>query len=270
MTLQFEKNGGMCRQPNPYKYESDSLRCTTFRERRGNIFIKASYRMFNIVFAVAVLTLSLPLMIVIAVMIKVDSPGPVLFRQTRIGINRRSYRDRRTHSSSGQYPERRRNDRRSEDYLGAPFKFYKFRTMKVNARELYPELYAYSYSSEEIKQLYFKIQDDPRLTRVGRWLRKSSLDELPNFLNVLKGDIVLVGPRPEIPEMSKYYYGTYKSKFSVKPGVTGLAQVEGRGSLKFYETARCDIEYVQKRSIPYDIVILLKTICSIIVGRGAF
>ncbi len=253
----------------PLNKEIDS-QCEIVREHRENSLIRAFYRIFNVLFATAGLVVSLPVMIIIAIMIKLDSPGPVLFRQIRVGINRRGSRDRRRYASSGQPSERRENDRREEDYLGAPFHFYKFRTMKVNARELYPELYSYAYSNEEIKQLFFKIQDDPRLTRVGRWLRKTSLDELPNFLNVLKGDIELVGPRPEIPQMSKYYHGVYKNKFSVKPGVTGLAQVVGRGSLKFLETAQCDIEYVQNRSITYDIKILAKTISSIIVRRGAF
>ena len=142
--------------------------------------------------------------------------------------------------------------------------------MWVNARELYPELYAYKYSSEEVQHLIFKKENDPRLTTIGRWLRKTSFDELPNFLNVVKGEMNLVGPRPEIPEMIKYYSPEQRTKFSVKPGVTGLAQIRGRGHLGFQETIEKDLEYVSHFSLRQDLKIFLETIRAMVGKNGAF
>ena len=205
--------------------------------------------------------ITLPFMAIIALIIKLDSPGPVIFKQTRIGLDRRSGKGK---------PPKGIRDARKHDLKGRPFTFYKFRTMKVNARELYPELYRYKYTEAELKEFKFKLENDPRLTRVGRWLRKTSLDELPNFINVIKGDIALVGPRPEIPELSRYYTREQARKFSVKPGVTGLAQVCGRGDLKFHETIKYDIEYVRNKNFLYDMKLLFKTIIAVILRKGAF
>ena len=149
------------------------------------------HRLAEMAFAVMVLVLAAPLMLLIALIIRLDGPGPVLFFQKRLGKN------------------------------GRPFTFVKFRTLYADARQRFPELYAYQYSHEELADLKFKIDNDPRVTRCGVWLRKSSLDELPNFWNVLTGDMALVGPRPEIPEMLRYYHGEMLMKFSVRPGVTG-------------------------------------------------
>jgi lipopolysaccharide/colanic/teichoic acid biosynthesis glycosyltransferase len=142
--------------------------------------------------------------------------------------------------------------------------------MHVDARERFPELYAYNYGDEQIQTLKFKIDDDPRVTRVGRWLRQTSLDELPNLWNVLVGDITLVGPRPEIPEMSRYYTREQQRKFLVPPGVTGLAQIRGRGQLTFQETVACDVEYVERRSLWFNLHILWRTFVVVILRRGAF
>jgi len=197
-------------------------------------------RTVEVVFAGSVLVLTLPITLLIALIIRLDSPGPALFRQSRLGKG------------------------------GLVFHFYKFRTLYADARERFPELYEYKYSADEISRLTFKLTDDPRVTRVGRWLRKSTLDELPNFLNVLIGNVALVGPRPEIPEMWPYYAGDELLKFSVRPGVTGLAQTSGRGSLSFQETARLDSEYVKSRSLAQDLRIILQTVTLVVKRDGAF
>jgi lipopolysaccharide/colanic/teichoic acid biosynthesis glycosyltransferase len=198
------------------------------------------FRVLEVIFAGTVLLATAPLMVVIACIIRLDSRGPALFRQWRLGKDAK------------------------------PFRFYKFRTMFVDARERYPELYAYRYSAQDLKELCFKVPEDPRVTRVGRWLRKSTLDELPNFINVVIGNMALVGPRPEIPEMLCYYAEDEVSKFDVRPGVTGLAQTSGRGRLSFLETKRLDAEYVRARSVKEDIRILLRTVRMVLARDGAF
>lgn len=197
-------------------------------------------RALDIVVATIVLIVTLPLMIVLAVVIRRDSPGPALFVQHRLARGRRTFR------------------------------FVKFRTMFVDARSRFPELYAYRYSEEEVRTLYFKTQDDPRLTRVGRWLRKTSLDELPNFINVLLGQMTLVGPRPEIPEMLPYYTAEQRLKFTLKPGITGPAQINGRGLLSFQDTVGMDCRYVAERSLAGDLNILCRTVRAIVHDPGAF
>lgn len=240
---------------------------------------KVASRLIDVIFSIMILAFLSPLMLLIAVIIKLDSEGPAFFRQTRVGQNQRSM-ERRGKSIRAKNllveidnrPDKRvKEDRRKENVLGAPFEFYKFRTMYVDAKERFPELYAYQYSDEEIKTIPFKIKDDPRLTRVGVVLRKTSLDELPNFINVVKGNMALVGPRPDIPEMMKYYQDWQRVKFAVKPGVTGLAQISGRGTLSFQETIEKDVEYLrQSQSVNRDMIIILKTIKSIAQRTGAF
>lgn len=196
-------------------------------------------RLFEITVALTVLTLTLPVMAIVALIIRLDGKGPVLFRQTRLG----------------------------KDFK--PFTFVKFRTLYADARERFPEMYKYTFTDEEIEDFTFKLENDPRVTACGRWLRKSTLDELPNFWNVLKGDMALVGPRPEIPEMLPYYKGEMLKKFSVRPGITGLSQVRGRGHLKFLETAKYDVEYVETRSFLLDVRIILETIWKVVKRDGA-
>jgi lipopolysaccharide/colanic/teichoic acid biosynthesis glycosyltransferase len=197
-------------------------------------------RLLDLVLGTITLVLAAPFIIAIAIAIRIDSPGPAVFRQVRVGRG------------------------------GREFRFYKFRTMKVNARELYPELYRYRYDEQQIQSMCFKYIHDPRLTRVGAVLRRISLDELPNLWNVLRGDITLVGPRPEIPEMLPYYTNEQLRKFSVKPGVTGLAQVRGRGLLTFQDTIQQDLAYVDSRSWKLDLKILAATVLEVVRLRGAF
>lgn len=217
-------------------------------------------RALDILVSSLALLLALPIMLLIALIVRLDSPGPALFRQTRMTQDRRN----NTLAESIEGPERRR-----VLYAGRPFKFLKFRTMYVDARQRFPELYAYDYTDEEIKTIKFKVADDPRVTRAGRWLRKTSLDELPNFWNVLTGDMTLCGPRPEIPEMSPYYSPEQLKKFRVTAGLTGPAQVGGRGELTFQETADIDADYVKQRSLKGDLKILWQTVVAVVKQRGA-
>lgn len=253
-------------------FERESKKSNTKKEYglQAKIGLKARikeiiFRMTHIILALIALILTVPIMLLIALIIKIDSPGPVLFKQTRIGKDRR---DNKFLMSKNNMRLCREN--RQRDLGGKPFVFYKFRTMYVDAKERFPELYKYEYSPQEIENLYFKVPIDPRLTRFGRHLRKTTLDELPNLLNVLKGDMSLIGPRPEIPEMIKYYEGEQRKKFQVKPGVTGLSQVSGRGLLGFQETQKLDTEYVEKKTVWLDFKILMRTLKVTFFRIGAF
>ncbi len=217
-------------------------------------------RVLDIVISAVALVVFAPIMLIIAVVIRLDSPGPAVFRQIRMTKDRRNGTVQVATDGSC---------RRKVMYAGRPFAFRKFRTMYVDARERFPELYAYDYSDEEIQTIKFKVSEDPRVTRVGRWLRKTSLDELPNFWNVLVGDMTLCGPRPEIPEMSPYYSQDQLKKFRVTAGLTGPAQVGGRGDLTFQETANIDADYVKSRSLLGDLKILWQTVVAVIKQRGA-
>ena len=179
-------------------------------------------------------------MMLVALAIRLNSPGPVLFRHKRVGRG------------------------------GRLFNFVKFRTLYHDARQRFPELYQYQYTPEEIEALAFKVPNDPRVTSIGEWLRRTTLDELPNFWNVVTGDMALVGPRPEIPEMLPYYRDEHLIKFSVPPGVTGLAQISGRGRRRFLETARLDADYAANRSLRLDLRILARTISLVLRQDGAF
>jgi lipopolysaccharide/colanic/teichoic acid biosynthesis glycosyltransferase len=191
------------------------------------------------VIGTVLLLATLPLQLLIGLLIKLTSPGPTIFCQTRVG------RD------------------------GKLFTFYKFRTMWVDARERFPHMYDYRFTSNQIATMTFKSEDDPRHTPFGRWLRKSSLDELPNLINVIRGDISLIGPRPDIPEMVGYYRPNQLTKLSVKPGVTGLAQARGRGDLTFQQTLMLDLEYVQAYSLWTDLNIIKETIQCLLARTGA-
>lgn len=182
----------------------------------------------------------LPLMLLIGLYIKILSKGPAVFRQDRVGRG------------------------------GKTFKFVKFRTMYIDARERYPELYAYKYDPEDLTSFHFKVANDPRVVKGCMWLRTSTLDELPNFWNVITGSMALTGPRPEIPEMLQYYKGEMLEKFSVRPGITGLAQASGRGNLNFYESVACDLENVRRQSPWFSVQLLWKTLWKVITREGAF
>jgi lipopolysaccharide/colanic/teichoic acid biosynthesis glycosyltransferase len=199
-----------------------------------------SKRALDVAVSVCVLIAALPVFALLAVLIRLDSPGPIVFRQRRVGLG------------------------------GRVFSFYKLRTMVTDARERFPQLYAYRYTRQEFVDLVLKTPDDPRLTRLGRVLRKTSVDELPNLWNVLRGDMSLVGPRPELPEMVGYYTDEELAKFFVRPGVTGLWQVSGRAILRNGQQLAADVEYVRHRSFGFDLMILVKTVRAVVLRIGAF
>lgn len=234
-------------------------------------------RAMDIGVSLAALTLLAPLMLAIWCYIRLYSSGPGIFRQTRIKKNRRRPQGEPIGATVTPSPGMEKGngfpDRRKSDHCGEPFTFYKFATMYPDARQRFPDLYSYDYSQAEIASLHFKIKNDPRVPPWARWLRSSSLDELPNFYNVLKGDMSLIGPRPDIPEMTPYYTAEQRRiKLSVKPGVTGFAQIKGRGDLSFQETLAYDLEYVRQASFVLDVKILVSTFLKLFQGRdgGAF
>ncbi len=192
-------------------------------------------RIFDVVLSTLVLVLSSPLVLVIAAAIKLESRGPVLFRQRRIGLH------------------------------GREFWLYKFRSMISGAEQQLPGL----KHRNEMSGPVFKMRDDPRATRVGRFLRKTSLDELPQFWNVLKGDMSVVGPRPPIPSEVKQYERWHRRRLSVKPGITCTWQVSGRNEVEFDRWMELDLHYIDNWSLWHDLEIVLRTIPAVILGKGA-
>jgi exopolysaccharide biosynthesis polyprenyl glycosylphosphotransferase len=198
--------------------------------------VRIMKRIVDIVFSTVVLVATAPLMALVALTIKLDSPGPVLFRQARVGQG------------------------------GRPFTLHKFRSMGVGADEQKEFLLARNEADGPI----FKMKDDPRITRLGRFLRRSSLDELPQFYNVLRGDMSIVGPRPPLPEEVAQYQPWHMRRLEIAPGITGLWQVSGRSELPFDEMALLDIYYVEQWSPGLDLKILLRTIPTVLFGDGAY
>ncbi len=269
---------------------------------------RAARRCLDVLVSASALVAFAPLLALIALAIRLESRGGALFRHQRVGVNRRRLHfprrsrverrrvqaraapaarhegvERRTKSER----RRRSGDHRRVDRFGRSFLLYKFRTMYNDARDRFPELYAYEYSDEELYTLPIKVLvgsvrgaqcseleqqlgSDPRLTRVGRWLRRTSLDELPNFINVLRGDMTLIGPRPDIAENIRYYRPEHMTKLDVKPGITGLAQIKGRGTLSLHHTNEYDVEYIRRRSLWLDLKILLDTIRVTLKRDGAY
>jgi lipopolysaccharide/colanic/teichoic acid biosynthesis glycosyltransferase len=215
-------------------------------------------RTIDIVGASVGLAISTPLWIIIPLLVKLDSKGPVLYLQKRVGQNRRSA-DRRGVLIDG--PERRTHgDRRKRLCHGKPFRIIKFRTMRRDAEQHSGPVWA--------------TPDDPRVTRIGRILRKTRLDEIPQLLNVLMGDMSLVGPRPERPYFVEKLNGTvinYQNRFKVKPGITGLAQVEHKYDQNLDDVnskVKYDLTYIYNWNIVQDIKILLKTVVVVLTARG--
>ncbi|MEI8411552.1 MULTISPECIES: sugar transferase [unclassified Kribbella] len=191
---------------------------------------------FDRVVALGLITLLSPLLIGLAIAVRLSSPGPVLFRQQRVGR------------------------------AGAEFTMLKFRSMYADAEQRLGDLYALSDGNGVI----FKMRDDPRMTPLGRWIRRFSLDELPQLFNVLRGDMSLVGPRPPLSEEVALYAADDSRRMLVKPGITGLWQVSGRSDLSWDESVRLDLRYVDNWSMTLDLLILWKTVRAVIYGAGAY
>ncbi len=195
---------------------------------------QAAKRLLDVVGASAMLITTAPLWVVLSVWIRWDSPGPALFRQTRIGRH------------------------------GRPFPMWKFRTMRVGAEhEWRPP------SAAEFASYVFQDAFDPRITRVGRMLRRTSLDELPQLVNVLMGHMSLVGPRPEVPEMVALYEPHMHRRHGMRPGLTGLAQISGRGDLTTGEIMELDLQYCDAWSFRLDLKILARTLGQVLRRSGA-
>ncbi|MCM1992506.1 sugar transferase [Oceanirhabdus seepicola] len=200
-------------------------------KRKGfQFFLK---RIMDITLSIIGIVILLPVFALISIAIKLDSKGPVIFKQSRVGKNNKN------------------------------FKIFKFRTMRQNAHK------EQKLEIENIHEFVFQSGEDPRITKVGKFLRKTSLDEIPQLFNVLIGNMSLVGPRPEITEVVEHYPQEYKQRLLVLPGITGLAQISGRGEIELGKTIYYDLKYIKNFSVFYDIKILFNTIFSVLRKEGA-
>lgn len=197
---------------------------------------RVAKRMFDIIVSAMMLLAAAPLMVLLAIAVKLDSPGPILFRQERVGME------------------------------GSHFRMLKFRSMVIDAEQRLAGL----TQRNEGSGVLFKMKEDPRLTRAGKFLRKFSLDELPQLLNILSGSMSLVGPRPPLPTEVEAYEHDVRRRLLVKPGLTGLWQVSGRSNLSWQDSVRLDLYYVENWSLAGDLIILLRTVRAVVHGTGAY
>ncbi|MEK5266667.1 sugar transferase [Weizmannia sp. FSL W8-0401] len=205
-----------------------------FEEKKTYTILKRGIDIFGALFGLICLSW---LFLIITILIKLEDPkGPVFFKQIRVGKN------------------------------GKEFYMYKFRSMVTDAEEILKDLLKYN----EIEGAMFKIKNDPRITKIGKVLRKTSMDELPQLINVLKGNMSLVGPRPPLPREVAQYTNYDKQRLLVTPGCTGLWQVTGRNSVSFKKMVELDLIYIKNRSLIYDIRIILKTIVIILKPNNAY
>ncbi len=205
-------------------------------EREDTLYLRYGKRALDITGSAVGLLLLLPFLPLIALAIRISSPGPILYKSIRLGQG------------------------------GQPFVFYKFRSMVDGAHESRNFL----LHLNEAEGPVFKIARDPRITRVGQFLRRTSIDEIPQLLNVLRGDMTLVGPRPPIPEEVEKYEPWQRRRLDVKPGITCLWQISGRSKLGFEEWMRLDIQYIRNQSFLLDLKILLRTLPAVISREGAY
>ena len=200
-------------------------------------FSLAFKRLMDIVLAILALVLGSPIFLLTAFLVKVTSPGPIIFSQVRVGK------------------------------FGRHFKFYKFRSMYIDAEARKAELMKHNESKDGV---IFKMKHDPRITPVGRFIRKFSIDELPQLFNVILGDMSLVGPRPPLPSEVRTYTLEERKRLNITPGITCIWQVSGRSELPFQQQMALDKEYIASRSMWKDFLILLKTVPAILTGKGAW
>ena len=193
-------------------------------------------RVLDVTVAITALLAASPIMLFTAIAIKLDSPGPIFFKQTRVGK------------------------------WGETFGCYKFRSMYIDAEERKAQLAKQNESDGPV----FKMKNDPRVTRVGRIIRKLSIDELPQIFNVLRGEMSLVGPRPPVPKEVAQYTVEQMRRLDAVPGITGLQQVSGRSDLSFKRWVELDLQYIAEQGIAKDIEILLRTIPAVLTGKGAY
>ena len=194
----------------------------TSRNNKKYIFLK---RLIDICVSLIGIILLIPLFLIVGILIKIESKGPIIFSQKRVGLN------------------------------GKEFKMYKFRSMVVNAEELKEKL----VNQNEMSGPMFKIKEDPRITKIGKFIRKTSIDELPQLFNVLIGNMSLVGPRPSLPNEVKQFEDWMNKRLEVKPGITCFWQVMGRNNIGFEDWMRLDVKYVNERNLWLDIKLIFKT-----------
>lgn len=206
-------------------------------EINSRIGFQCVKRIIDIVLSAVGLVCLIPVFIVVAILMKKEEPkGPIFFKQTRVGKN------------------------------GKEFTMYKFRSMCVDAEEKLAELLA----ENEIKGAMFKMKDDPRVTKIGKAIRRNSIDELPQLLNVLKGDMSLIGPRPPLPREVKEYSRYDLQRLLVKPGCSGLWQISGRNEMNFAEMVELDIQYIREQSLINDIKIIWRTVMVMVQPNSAY
>ncbi len=211
-----------------------------FRMRVWNATIRLSYgikRLIDLGGSFIALVILSPLFLLIGLLVKLTSPGPMIFTQIRVGR------------------------------YGRHFRFYKFRSMYIDSEKRKAQLLSQNQSADGV---IFKMKDDPRITPIGRILRKTSLDELPQLVNVFLGDMSLVGPRPPVPQEVREYTLEDRKRLNVIPGLTCIWQISGRSDIPFSGQVKLDKEYIVSRGILRDIWILLKTIPAILIGKGAY
>ena len=223
------------KRPSVFRHNHIQLRMVFWHLTiRSSAFFK---RFMDIVLAIMAFILGSPIFLITALLVKVTSPGPIIFSQIRVGR------------------------------YGRHFKFYKFRSMYIDAEARKAELMKLNESGDGV---IFKMKKDPRITPIGRFIRKFSIDELPQLFNVILGDMSLVGPRPPLPSEVRTYTLDERKRLNITPGITCLWQVSGRSELPFSKQIALDKEYIASRSAWKDFLILLKTIPAILTGKGAW
>ena len=223
------------KRPGMFRHHNIQLRMVIW-----NLTIGSSVcfkRMMDLILSILALLIGSPVFLVTALLIKITSPGPIIFSQVRVGK------------------------------FGRHFKFYKFRSMYIDAEARKAELLKLNESGDGV---IFKMKHDPRITPIGRFIRKFSIDELPQLFNVILGDMSLVGPRPPLPQEVRTYTLEERKRLNITPGITCLWQVSGRSELPFSRQIALDKEYIASKSVWKDFLILLKTIPAILTGKGAW